>query len=346
VGFWKFEESGAIAFDETLNLNNGTITGATQTGGRMGNGLSFDGTDDYIIVQDNPSLDLTEAVTMEAWVKIDSYPTEWNLILFKGNYNTNRNYGMWVRNTGDILVSFRSGDTWYSFYPAGQGFTTGEWHHVVGIIDTVNDYRAIYIDGELIAFDDSTIIPSLTANGNPLYMGSVDAKFPLDGILDEVVIYNRILTESEIKERYGAWLKAAKAGDTSGGGDGIQTGDQVVITFDGETNGATVDASNIDTVLSLSNGHTWKDGSGSIGSAIWSTDTFVNDTLTITLNTDSGVPTVSVRALTLILIYRKTQSASGDLMPAQAVLPMMRHRILMMGALPARTGRQANQRIA
>jgi hypothetical protein len=200
VGFWKFEESGAIAFDETLNLNNGTITGATQTGGRVGNGLSFDGTDDYIIVQDNPSLDLTEAVTMEAWVKIEKYTGEWSLVLFKGNYNNNRNYGMWVRNTGDILVSYRSGD-WYSFYPAGQGFTTGVWHHVVGIIDTVNDYRAIYIDGDLKASDNSSI-PSLSVNGNPLYMGSAVGTWPVDGIIDEVVIYNRALIDIEVQARY------------------------------------------------------------------------------------------------------------------------------------------------
>ncbi len=293
AGYWKFEEgSGTIVLDETVNLNDGTIDGPVRTTGRIGNALNFDGTDDFVNVPDSPSLDITDVVTMEAWVKVDTYTGEWNLVLVKGNSSTTRNYGMWVRNTGDILINYYSGG-WYSFYPAGQGFTTGVWHHVVGIIDTANDYRAIYIDGELKASDNTTIA-ALQVNGNPLYMGKVDTKFPLDGTIDEVVIYNRALTEPEIKARYGAWLKAAKARDTSGGGDGIQSGDQVIITFDNATNGAPVDASNIDTFLALDNGHTWQDGSNSIGSAVWSTGALVNDTLTITLSTVSGVPTVSV----------------------------------------------------
>ncbi|MHC5073824.1 MAG: LamG domain-containing protein, partial [Planctomycetota bacterium] len=278
---------------ETINLNDGTINGAVRTAGRLGNALSFDGTDDNINVPDSQSLDITDVVTMEAWVKIDTYPTEWNLVLFKGNYNTNRNYGMWVRNTGDILVSYLSGD-WYSFYPAGQGFTTGVWHHLVGIIDTTNNYRAIYIDGELKAEDDVTIIPSLTVNDNPLYMGSVSGNFPFDGIIDEVSVYNKRLAETEIRDRYRAWLKVAKASDTSGGGPGIQAGNWVVISFDGETDGANIDALNIDTALALDNGHSWKDGNNSIGSAAWSTSSYNNDTLTITLSTDGNIPDVSV----------------------------------------------------
>jgi hypothetical protein len=75
---------------------------------------------------------------------------------------------------------------------------------------------------------------------------------------------------------------------------GIQAGDYVVIKFDGATNGAFIDASNIDSILTLNNGHSWLDGSGNIGSAVWSTTTYTNDTLTITLSTTGGPPSVAV----------------------------------------------------
>jgi hypothetical protein len=55
-----------------------------------------------------------------------------------------------------------------------------------------------------------------------------------------------------------------------------------------------VDASNIDTVLALNNGHSWLDGSGNIDSAVWSTRIYPNDTLTITLSVNNGAPTVTV----------------------------------------------------
>jgi hypothetical protein len=85
-------------------------------------------------------------------------------------------------------------------------------------------------------------------------------------------------------------MTSAVADDNSGGGPGIQAGDRVVISFNCATN-YPIGAPNIDTVLQLSDGHTWLDGSGNIGGASW--DSY-NDTLTITLSTGNGVPGVAV----------------------------------------------------
>jgi predicted CXXCH cytochrome family protein len=119
-----------------------------------------------------------------------------------------------------------------------------------------------------------------------------------DGRLDGIRVYNVTKTQAEIQAIFDSELdpvslQSAVASDASGRGYGIQAGDQVVIRFDGETNGATIDASNIDTALALSDGHTWLDGSGNIGSAVWSSTYTSNDTLTITLSTVNGPPTVT-----------------------------------------------------
>ena len=85
--------------------------------------------------------------------------------------------------------------------PSDKKFTTGSWHHVVGVIDTVNDFRAIYIDGDLVASDNSAI-PPLQTNSESLYIGSRMGLWPTDGRIDEVVIYNKALSSSEIMARY------------------------------------------------------------------------------------------------------------------------------------------------
>jgi hypothetical protein len=54
----------------------------------------------------------------------------------------------------------------------------------------------------------------------------------------------------------------------------------------------TINSSNIDTVLALDNSHSWKDGSGNISSAVWSTTTYANDILTITLSDVTSAPSV------------------------------------------------------
>ena len=88
-------------------------------------------------------------------------------------------------------------------------------------------------------------------------------------------------------------MTGAVATDTSGSGQGAQAGDQVVITFDSATNGFAITAANIDSVLALNNGHSWRDGASAIGSAVWSTATNANDTLTVTLSTGTSAPTVA-----------------------------------------------------
>jgi hypothetical protein len=94
--------------------------------------------------------------------------------------------------------------------------------------------------------------------------------------------------------------KTLTARDTNGL-PGIQAGDQVVIGFSRvakpdqfRMNGYPITKDNIASVLPLRSGHTWKDGSGNIGSAIWSSDQRPNDTLTITLSDTGGIPTVVV----------------------------------------------------
>ena len=88
-----------------------------------------------------------------------------------------------------------------------------------------------------------------------------------------------------------------RASDTSNGGTGLQSGDSFTILFSGATNGSacSITTANIDTILKLSNGHSWKCDGSSI-TAGWSTTYNTNDTLTITVTSGTGgcVPTVEV----------------------------------------------------
>lgn len=86
---------------------------------------------------------------------------------------------------------------------------------------------------------------------------------------------------------------SAIASDASGGGAGIQVGDKATIIFNGATQGTAINSSNINTALALNNSHSWLDGLGGITSVVWSTATYTNDTLTITLSDNGSTPTVA-----------------------------------------------------
>ena len=84
VGYWKFDEiKGGIAKDSSGNGNDGTIYGAEAIAGKTGQVLSFDGVNDYVDCGNNGSLKITDAITVEAWVKIAHSPGE-RIIVGKG----------------------------------------------------------------------------------------------------------------------------------------------------------------------------------------------------------------------------------------------------------------------
>ncbi|MFQ6061968.1 MAG: hypothetical protein ACE5J9_02170, partial [Methanosarcinales archaeon] len=75
VALWHFDENkGTIAHDSSPNHNNGIIHGATWTKGKFGYALQFDGKNDYVQVPDSASLDITDTITIEAWVKLGKLP--------------------------------------------------------------------------------------------------------------------------------------------------------------------------------------------------------------------------------------------------------------------------------
>lgn len=81
VAYYKMDEtSGTLVADSSGHAYNGTNTnGAAITPGRVGNGLSFDGVNDYVNGPDNSSLRLSGPMTLEAWVYVvnenqDLYP--------------------------------------------------------------------------------------------------------------------------------------------------------------------------------------------------------------------------------------------------------------------------------
>ncbi len=75
VAHWGFDEgSGQTVYDSTGNGNNGTLEGGVSwTTGISGYGLRFDGIDDRVNVAKKPSVDLTEQVGLEAWIRRDSH---------------------------------------------------------------------------------------------------------------------------------------------------------------------------------------------------------------------------------------------------------------------------------
>ena len=195
VAAYGFEEtSGNTAADASGLGNGGTISGATHVTGKFGNGLAFNGTSALVSIADSASLDVTSAVTLEAWV----YPTAlsgWRDVIFK---NTDIYFLMGCTPTGSA-PGF--GGTFTSANAYGTGaLPLNAWSHLAGTYDGTT--MRLYVNGVLVSSQAQTG-PIATSTGALSIGGDTTAGQYWSGMIDEVRVYNRALSAAEIQSDMG-----------------------------------------------------------------------------------------------------------------------------------------------
>ncbi len=194
VAAWGFNEgAGTGAVDLSGLANVGAINGAAWTGqGKFGGGMAFNGSTSEVDVPDAPSLDLAAAMTVEAWVKPAAASPSWTAIVHK---NTDRYYLMASSDTNGlpaIGATFTSGNL--NVFGT-QTLPVGVWSHLAGTYDGTR--LRLYLNGTQVATTPRTV--PLTTSSQPLTIGAdVYGEF-FQGTLDEIRIYNRALSATEIQ---------------------------------------------------------------------------------------------------------------------------------------------------
>jgi len=199
VGWWRFDEgSGRTAVDSSGNGNDGTIYGASWVEGKHGNALSFDGVDDLVEFGSRSSLHLgTGDFSCSLWVKQDSRAA----FPFDFIYSRGLSAHWYIRALSQTAIQVGLNDgTNRQFID----YAVNLWNKWV-FIAVVRDGRLLHVylngiaqtDLDLAyvgAIDDETSILRLAYNDLTGKHGKC--------LLDDVRIYNRILTAKEIKENY------------------------------------------------------------------------------------------------------------------------------------------------
>ena len=211
VSAWSFND--VTATDEA-GRNDGIVHGATMAGGKYGNCLSFDGVDDYVEIPDDASLHLPAGLTVAAWINVNVSINHGGVVAkhVMIGWGTNFSFRIAV-NTGTNLTWGRCNDGEQYFATDGVLPGTGQWVHVAMTCmapGAPTNQRA-YVDG--VDITDVTgqtgqiaaEPPFLVFEGIPVEIGvgrgqggTEGNDMFYDGLIDDVVIYNRGLTESEI----------------------------------------------------------------------------------------------------------------------------------------------------
>lgn len=217
ISYWTFDNQSDPAKDDYGN-NDGTVNGAAwSSDGKLDGSIDFDGTGDYLEVDNNPDLDITGPFTISIWIY---KPSSWNpfnqryiSIISKGNiFSTGQGYGIhvyerdldssirpefWIKDSSGTSIAYkRYTDT---------GWGVGEWKNLAGVYNL--SHVLLYEDGYLIAASNATNSPGSTSSN--LFIGEDDISgggyangYPWIGSLDETVIFDRALSSEEILQLY------------------------------------------------------------------------------------------------------------------------------------------------
>ena len=210
VGWWPFNGN---ANDESGNGNNGTVNGATLTTDRFGNvgkAYSFDGGAQNIIC--NPVAS-AQSLTISTWLYVQNNGGGEFIIQNNSSNCTNVNFGghfgfsqkiNFAHNAINCASPGIDNSTLSSTDTAGY---VGDWINVVQIIDVIGNTK-IYLNNVLVDFTSNNpgynFCPTAGSNlrfGGPWW--NQDLQW-FKGSLDDIGIWNRVLTDQEISDLYNA----------------------------------------------------------------------------------------------------------------------------------------------
>ncbi|GAN31523.1 MAG: hypothetical protein DYG83_18035 [Candidatus Brocadia sp. AMX2] len=214
VAHYPFDEgAGAIATDASGNGNDGAVNGAAWTTGKSGNGLSFDGINDYVSI----SRMNHEEISIAAWFYKNANDATGVDAIF-GGYGWNPS--LQLREGFDVRFYKTAPDTLQFILVTQDGSgnktqktaikdlvnSVGGWYHVVGTYNKATGKQMLYVNGQLANTRThpagNTVVP-LTLYSN-MRIGHTGFNGYFNGTIDDVRIYKRALTDQEVQDLYNA----------------------------------------------------------------------------------------------------------------------------------------------
>ncbi len=183
--------------------HHGTVYGATLTADRYGNPNSaylFDGINDYIQVPYSVELNPPKRMTVSSWVKADSWGSlSYSNYVLGTEQSGNKGYSL---RGGATTATFMigSGGAWWPAETASGAIASDRWYHLTGVYD--GTAVRLYING--VEMVTTACYDTITPATIELIIGTSPGSFLryFDGVIDDIRIYSRALSASEIVDLY------------------------------------------------------------------------------------------------------------------------------------------------
>lgn len=208
VGYWNFDEgAGTTINDRSGTGNNGTLVngGSAWTTGHFGNALSFPGTtgagSTRVEIPNAASLQLTSAITVAAWVRVDNISSDAPIIAKEGGGGL-LSYWFGTFPTGHfgMLLDQDGNQGWEADHRGEGSLTQGAWVHLAATWDGTTMIN--YVNGTSVSagLTTTSLLSAINVSTARLFIGA-NSEYnttAFTGLIDDLYIYNRALSVSEI----------------------------------------------------------------------------------------------------------------------------------------------------
>ncbi len=193
VHHWKLDEdtvTGAAAAADSVGVLNGDIQGAQSVPGKSGNALSFNGADDVVTIDNFVP---PQQGTIVFWINPALAKSKERILGAGGDYE------VWLRGNGELKNElFDNGSSTTGTGPGA--LNANEWNHIATTYDSTTTMVEIYLDGELRVAGTAEV-PSMPTQTTLLlgHRAGAAAGEHYGGLLDDLRIYDHVLSHTEIK---------------------------------------------------------------------------------------------------------------------------------------------------
>jgi hypothetical protein len=316
VGYWSFDENtGTLAGDASGNGNTGTLTnGPTWTTGKLGKAINFDGANDYVTMGDPTALKLAGAFTISAWIYPESFGGNSRGRIVDKNSGFIAGYLLDLDNfntTNGIAVAVNDG---FSATSRSRIFsnavTLNKWQHIIALFDGTN--VTVYNNGVSVGASQTLTVPTSGTDNFVIGGRTTDNTRNFDGYIDEVRVYNRALSGTEITNLYNLGAEKLNVSPTAS----LTSGLVGYWTFDGKDTpwtsssaGTATDRSGNGNTGTLTNmNQSTSVTRGKIGQALYFDGT--NDEITTTTNQGNG-SAAGLQTLSLSAWFNTSDGVGG-----------------------------------
>jgi len=217
VRYWKFDEGLGDRTKESITGHLSDIPGPKTLWrkGVSGTAIQFDGYNTEVNLPLSKAPDLRTGLTLEAWIAVGAYPWNWCPIVQQGD---EKGYFLGMDADGHIAFKISAGYQWNELL-SEQKLDPRRWYHTAGTYDKATGRIALYLNGKQIASkiiaEQSELFSDVETAAQPVKIGkgrpraakylermAFESPYSFDGLIDEVKIYDKALSQGLLKRSF------------------------------------------------------------------------------------------------------------------------------------------------